>query len=480
MSPSPDSVLDFIKQILSEHESGGQLSNLDDRSPLTEAAQLLLPLVSSQMSRVDELSKRLDMVHLDVAEIRRMFQEVSARLSSFPSDDLVSAAVNRAQVDVGHMRELIRLLESRLNEMSEMTTLIRREVEMRQVDVSTSYLERLHSLTSRMDEVANLSTTKSEALRSAFSGQIHAFESRLQNLESRIAGLAVMPDSNGQAVISRVEQISEQQSNFERMLIARMEELAKRNFSTPAEMNYQIGTLEAKLSELGSQINQASEKQGFYNGTSPQFNNVIPIQNIAMHLDSRVGNPPPFDPDLSFVSVFICDHYDYQSKKEHIENIVDELESNRYLVVRIRVTKDTDRSVVYESMTAIINHLADLQSRTEKRISLVVDDDSDECRTLFGRDEQHALLIRDGSGWILRGVQRALTEDYEHLLTKPSGSYITSEDLRDKYPKYPSLRSARITALSRDAIVLLEVPSKSKLRRYLILQNCIDRIPMHD
>jgi uncharacterized protein YukE len=364
--------------------------------------------------------------------------------------------------------------------MSEMTTLIRREVEMRQVDVSTSHLERLHSLSSRIDEVANLNTTKSEALQSKFSGQIHAFESRLQKLESGIAGLAVMPDSNDQAVMSRVEQVSEQQSHFERMLFSIMEEQSKRHQSTSVDMENQLGTLEAKLSELGSQINQVSANQAFYNGTSPQFNHVIPAQNSDMHVHSEDGSLTRFDPDLSFVSLFTCEHYDYQSKKEHIENIVDQLESNRYLVVRIRVTKDTDRSVVYDSITVVVNHLAILQSRTEKRISLVVDDDSDECRTLFGRDERHALLIRAGSGWHLRGVQRALTDDYEHLLTKPSSSYITSEDLREKYPKYPSLRSARITALSRDAAVLLEVPSKSKLRRYLLLQHCIDRIPMHN
>jgi hypothetical protein len=351
---------------------------------------------------------------------------------------------------------------------------------MRQVDVSTSHLERLHSLSSRIDEVANLNTTKSEALQSKFSGQIHAFESRLQKLESGIAGLAAMPDSNDQAVMSRVEQVSEQQSHFERMLFSIMEEQSKRHQSTSVDMEIQLGTLEAKLSELGSQFNQVSANQSFYNGTSPQFNHVSPAQNSDMHVDSEDGSLTRFDPDLSFVSLFTCEHYDYQSKKEHIENIVDQLESNRYLVVRIRVTKDTDRSVVYDSITVVVNHLAILQSRTEKRISLVVDDDSDECRTLFGRDERHALLIRAGSGWHLRGVQRALTDDYEHLLTKPSSSYITSEDLREKYPKYPSLRSARITALSRDAAVLLEVPSKSKLRRYLLLQHCIDRIPMHN
>ena len=103
MSPSTESIMDLIKKVLSDSDamSSGAVAG-QGTSGLRDAAIMLLPLVTAQTSRVDELSKRLDMILSEVSELRRLYQ-VSVQSSSNQDTDALAAEISRKFRDESEM-----------------------------------------------------------------------------------------------------------------------------------------------------------------------------------------------------------------------------------------------------------------------------------------------------------------------------------------------------------------------------------------
>lgn len=103
VSPSTDSIMDLIRKVLTDSEAtaGGALAG-QAKSEIRDAAIMLLPLVSAQTSRVDELSKRLDMILSEVSELRRLYQ-VTVQSSLNQDTDALAAEISRKFRDESDM-----------------------------------------------------------------------------------------------------------------------------------------------------------------------------------------------------------------------------------------------------------------------------------------------------------------------------------------------------------------------------------------
>jgi hypothetical protein len=110
--------MDLIKKVLSDNDSspvgstGGQVT-----SGIREAAILLLPLVSAQTSRVDELSKRLDMILSEVSELRRLYQASVQHGSNQDTDAVVSEISRRFRDESEALYRRIYSLEGQLSDL---------------------------------------------------------------------------------------------------------------------------------------------------------------------------------------------------------------------------------------------------------------------------------------------------------------------------------------------------------------------------
>lgn len=103
---------------------------------IRDAAIMLLPLVSAQTSRVDELSKRLDMILSEVSELRRLYQ-VSVQSSSLHESNVLMADLSRKCRDESEaLYRRIELLEGHLSDLGS------KQAELESVVGSLSHVSR--------------------------------------------------------------------------------------------------------------------------------------------------------------------------------------------------------------------------------------------------------------------------------------------------------------------------------------------------
>lgn len=154
MSPSTESIMDLIKKVLSDNEAtvGGSAAG-QGTSVIRDAAIMLLPLVSAQTSRVDELSKRLDMILSEVSELRRLYQ-VSVQSASNQDTDALASEISRKFRDESDM------LYRRINSLEgQLTQLGSKQAELENIVGNLSHISRTSLRGSDMtDELRQQST----------------------------------------------------------------------------------------------------------------------------------------------------------------------------------------------------------------------------------------------------------------------------------------------------------------------------------
>lgn len=365
MSPSTETIMDLIKKVLTDSEAtvGGSVAG-QSTSAIRDAAIMLLPLVAAQTSRVDELSKRLDMILSEVSELRRLYQ---ASIQSHPNHDAdaIFAEISRKFRDESEsLYRRISLLEGQLSDLGS-----------KQVD-----LESVIRNLSNVDRVSSSVTSGKEDLRPQ---------------TTRIA----LQHQSGHA-----------------------NEYAGQHFTYPAL-------------------------------THPKS-----IVDMSFVRKLTLSPDPSVSPDVLLIESVNATHL------------------NEYLVVIISVSERDDQKFAREYVFQVVERAAVLQGSTGKRIAIVVEDGTGTLRTAIRKDHPHAVLVHDALGWQVCGVNKALQHAYEHLISATAGlQTVTSNDLADVIP-HPSLRSARITELAKKASLLLELPSDSKLRKYVVLERIINHI----
>lgn len=118
VSPSTESIMDLIKAVLSDNEepTNGSMAR-HGASGIRDAAIMLLPILSAQTGRVDELSKRLDMILSEVSELRRLYQ-VSMQSHTNQDAHAIVAEISRKFGDESEsLYRRISLLEGQLSDL---------------------------------------------------------------------------------------------------------------------------------------------------------------------------------------------------------------------------------------------------------------------------------------------------------------------------------------------------------------------------